>query len=332
MTDTLARRLVRRLPPPAARAARRVRRQVASWAAPTLERDLRATRRKLQATTATLREVRAQLAGAQGRLTEAGSEHPAEVEEVVTAKRYEAQPSPAIRETARRAKREQKLPADMDEEAKDIIRAVQPFTMTSANKLYALILATRYIARYSVPGDIVECGVWRGGSMHAVARTLLACGDKSRDLYLFDTYEGMPPPSDADVRLADGTSAEQLLAAAPRNRKVWAVASLEDVQEGFTSVPYPEERVHFVKGLVEETVPKEAPERISILRLDTDWYESTRHELDHLYPRLSSGGVLLIDDYGYWQGSRKAVDEFIDRTGARLLLHRMSSGRIAVKP
>jgi len=83
---------------------------------------------------------------------------------------------------------------------------------------------------------------------------------------------------------------------------------------------------------VEDTVPKEAPDQISILRLDTDWYESTRHELDHLYPRLSSGGVLLIDDYGYWQGSRQAVDEFIERTGARLLLQRMSSGRVAVKP
>ncbi len=242
------------------------------------------------------------------------------------------QPSPPARETAPPTKREQTLPADMDEEAKDIIRAVRPFTMTSANKLYALILATRYVAKHSIPGDIVECGVWRGGSMQAAARTLLACGDTSRDLYLFDTYEGMPPPSDADVRLADGSSAEQLLAASPRESKVWAVATLEDVQEAFASVPYPGERVHFVKGLVEETVPAAAPDQISILRLDTDWYESTRHELDHLYPRLSSGGVLLIDDYGYWQGSRRAVDEFIERTGARLLLQRMSSGRVAVKP
>jgi O-methyltransferase len=243
-----------------------------------------------------------------------------------------ARPSPVGPEAAPRAKREQKLPADMDEEARDIIRAVRPFTMTSADKLYALIVATRYVARHSIPGDIVECGVWRGGSMQAAARTLLACGETSRDLYLFDTYEGMPPPSGADVRVADGSSAEQLLATLPRQSKVWAVATLDDVREAFASVPYPRERVHFVKGLVEDTVPGEAPDQISILRLDTDWYESTRHELDHLYPRLSAGGVLLIDDYGYWQGSRQAVDEFIERTGARLLLHRMSSGRVAVKP
>src|SRR5687767_12572311 len=134
-----------------------------------------------------------------------------------------ALPSPAAPETAPRVKREQKLPADMDEEAKDIIRAVRPFTMTSADKLYALILATRYVAKHSVPGDIVECGVWRGGSMQAAAMTLLACGDTSRDLYLFDTYEGMPPPSGADVRLADGSSAEELLATSRRESKVWAV-------------------------------------------------------------------------------------------------------------
>ncbi|MFC7470447.1 TylF/MycF/NovP-related O-methyltransferase [Actinomadura keratinilytica] len=97
-------------------------------------------------------------------------------------------------------------------------------------------------------------------------------------------------------------------------------------------MPYPKERLHYVQGLVEKTVPAEAPEQISVLRLDTDWYASTRHELEHLYPRLVSGGVLLIDDYGYWQGSRRAVDEFLEATGERLLLLRMDEGRIAVKP
>jgi O-methyltransferase len=243
-----------------------------------------------------------------------------------------AEKSPAAATKAPRRKRGTELPADMDHEAREIIRAVRPYTMTSADKLFALIQATRHVAKYEIPGDIVECGVWRGGSMQAAARTLLSCGDTSRDLYLFDTYEGMPPPSEADVRLADGSPAEQLLASAQPDSKVWAVATLDDVQTGFATVPYPDTQVHFVKGLVEDTIPDEAPEQIAILRLDTDWYESTRHELEHLYPRLSPGGVLLIDDYGYWQGSRKAVDEFIEKTGARLLLQRMSSGRVAVKP
>lgn len=110
------------------------------------------------------------------------------------------------------------------------------------------------------------------------------------------------------------------------------MASLEDVRSAFARIPYPKERIHYVQGLVEETVPDRAPERIAILRLDTDWYTSTRHELEHLYPRLVSGGVLLIDDYGTWQGSREAVDEFLRKTGERLLLLRMDEGRIAVKP
>ncbi|MEU0953454.1 TylF/MycF/NovP-related O-methyltransferase [Streptomyces niveus] len=223
------------------------------------------------------------------------------------------------------------LPADYDDEAKEIIRAVKPFTMTSPERLNAFILATRHVVRHNIPGDIVECGVWRGGSMQACARTLLALGETDRGLHLFDTFEGMPPPTAEDLR-RDGKSAEDLLAAQGKDRPIWAVASLEDVQAGFANVPYPGERVHYVQGLVEDTLPQQAPEQISILRLDTDWYASTKHELEFLYPRLVSGGVLLIDDYGYWQGSRQAVDEFLEKTGERLLMLRMDEGRIAVKP
>ncbi|WP_371623760.1 TylF/MycF family methyltransferase [Streptomyces sp. NBC_01116] len=223
------------------------------------------------------------------------------------------------------------FPADYDDEAKEIIRAVKPYSMTSPERLNAFILATRHIARHEIPGDIVECGVWRGGSMQACARTLLSVGETERDLYLFDTYEGMTPPTAEDLR-RDGRPAQELLDAQGKDRPIWAVASLEDVKAGFDSVPYPKERVHYVQGRVEDTVPAQAPEQISILRLDTDWYASTKHELEHLYSRLVSGGVLLIDDYGYWQGSRQAVDEFLDKTGERLLLLRMDEGRIAVKP
>ena len=221
------------------------------------------------------------------------------------------------------------LPSDYDDEAKEIIRAARPWTMTGPDKMYALIQSVRYVTRHQIPGDVVECGVWRGGSMQAVARTLIAAGDTSRHLHLFDTYEGMPPPTERDLRRSDDRSAEELLAQESReDSKVWAVATLDDVQDGFSHVPYPQERVHFVQGKVEDTIPGHAPEQISILRLDTDWYESTRHELEHLYPRLSPGGVLLLDDYGYWEGAREAVDEFLDQSGERLLLMRMASGRL----
>ncbi|MEU8703932.1 TylF/MycF/NovP-related O-methyltransferase [Streptomyces sp. NPDC048565] len=239
-----------------------------------------------------------------------------------------AQPPPAPKAAVRKPP---ELPADYDDEAKDIIRAVKPYTMTSPERLNAFVLATRHIVKHDIPGDIVECGVWRGGSMQACAKTLLSLGETGRDLYLFDTYEGMTPPTDEDLR-RDGRPAKELLDAQGKDRPIWAVASLEDVQAGFEKVPYPADRVHYVRGKVEETVPGQAPERISILRLDTDWYASTKHELRYLYERLVSGGVLLIDDYGYWQGSRQAVDEFLEETGEQLLLLRMDEGRIAVKP
>jgi O-methyltransferase len=223
------------------------------------------------------------------------------------------------------------LPKDYDEQAVATIHAVKPWTMTSPEKLNALILAVRHVIKHKIPGDIVECGVWRGGSMQATARTLLEVGDTSRDLYLFDTFEGMPPPTEEDRR-HDGQSAAELLAANEKTSGVWAVASLEDVQDGMSKVPYPADQVHYVPGMVEDTIPGKAPEQISVLRLDTDWYASTKHELETLYPRLVSGGVLLIDDYGWWQGSRKAVDDFLEQTGEQLLLLRMAEGRIAVKP
>ncbi|MBC7402261.1 MAG: methyltransferase, partial [Microbacteriaceae bacterium] len=93
-----------------------------------------------------------------------------------------------------------KIPADIDEEASAIIRAVGPYTMTNVEKLYAVITAARYVTRHEIPGAIVECGVWRGGSMQAIARALDAVGAHERDLYLFDTYEGMTAPGPRDRR------------------------------------------------------------------------------------------------------------------------------------
>ncbi len=229
------------------------------------------------------------------------------------------------------AKRSNSLPNDYDDAAKATIRAVRPRTMTAPEKLNALILAIRYVVRHNIPGDVVECGVWRGGSMQAAAMTLIETGDTARQLHLYDTFEGMSTPTERDRR-HDGRSAAELLATSDRDAGVWAVATLDDVQEALRETGYPPENVHYHRGKVEETIPAVMPDRISILRLDTDWYESTRHELRHLYPRLAPGGVLLIDDYGWWEGARQAVDEWLAESGIPLLLLRMASGRIAVKP
>jgi hypothetical protein len=85
-------------------------------------------------------------------------------------------------------------------------------------------------------------------------------------------------------------------------------------------------------GKVEDTIPADIPEKIALLRLDTDWYESTKHELIHLFPRLQKGGVLIIDDYGFWKGARKAVDEYFAENNIQILLNRIDdTGRMAIK-
>jgi len=203
--------------------------------------------------------------------------------------------------------------------------------MTDFGKLFGLVEATRYVVKREIPGDIVECGVWRGGSMQAVALALIEQGVTDRRLHLFDTYEGMPPPSEKDRR-SNGVTAEEMLATHDKDHRIWAIAGLEDVQEAMRETSYPDDLIEYHKGMVEETIPARAPDRISLLRLDTDWYESTRHELEHLYDRLSPGGILIIDDYGDWDGARQATEEFLATLPDPLLLLPVGTGRLALKP
>jgi O-methyltransferase len=220
---------------------------------------------------------------------------------------------------------------DLEPWVAEIIAKVRPFTMTSNERISALCHAVRYVARSNIPGDIVECGVWRGGSMMAAAMTLLSEGE-TRTLHLYDTFEGMPPPTPIDRRISSGKLAAEILEESDKSSVFWAYAALDEVQANLVSTGYSRDRIHFIRGKVEETIPNQAPERISVLRLDTDWYESTKCELINLYPRLSVGGVLIIDDYGFWNGAQKATDEYIREQRLPILLQRIDSeSRIAVK-
>ncbi len=229
------------------------------------------------------------------------------------------------------------IPADVEPDALGILEQVRPFTMTSVQRIYSVYQAVQYIEHYQIPGAIVECGVWRGGSSMAAALTLLKQQHTSkapvRDLHLFDTFEGMSEPTEHDVSKAGQPAQGKWEQSIQGNgSSQWCYASEEDVRQNMTTTGYPAERVHLHPGRVEDTLPEQAPEQIALLRLDTDWYESTRHELIHLFPRLAVGGVLIIDDYGEWQGARRAVDEYMVQTGVRLLLNRIDyTGRIAIK-
>lgn len=217
------------------------------------------------------------------------------------------------------------FPPDFDASDIEIIRVVEPYTMTSTERIHALIHAVRHIVQNGIPGDMVECGVWKGGSVMAMALTLLQLGERDRAIYLFDTFSGMTAPSDRDVDY-EGQQAGVIL------DSVRCEAPQQEVENAVFSTGYAREKVHFVRGRVEETIPAHAPESIALLRLDTDWYESTQHELFHLFPRLVRGGVIIIDDYGHWRGARQAVDEYIAQNEVPLFLHRIDyTGRIAIK-
>jgi hypothetical protein len=226
-----------------------------------------------------------------------------------------------------------RLPTDFESLHREIVQKVQNNTMTSPERIYSLIESVLYVEKYNIPGAIVECGVWKGGSMMAVAHTLAHLGRTERDLFLYDTYEGMSEPDDRD-RTFDGAGAKELLAAGANKEKnmIWAYSTLETVQQGMQTTRYPDSRINYIKGKVEDTIPGAVPAEIAILRLDTDWYESTRHELEHLYPRLTKGGVLILDDYGHWMGARKAVEEYFSGLRQPILLDRIDeTGRTAIK-
>jgi len=239
--------------------------------------------------------------------------------------------SPLGLELVNTAQREVSAIADLSEADRAIVKRVSPYTLTGVERRASLLQAVDHVVRHRIAGDVVECGVWRGGSMMAVALALSQRGDE-RDLWLYDTFEGMSKPTDAD-RSVDGISAQAQLNDTAKGEGVWCEAGLDDVRGNLLSTGYPLDRIHFVQGKVEDTIPSQLPHCIALLRLDTDWYESTKHELHHLYPRLMSGGVLVIDDYGHWQGARKAVDEYFAASSSQIYLHRVDyTARLLVKP
>jgi hypothetical protein len=224
----------------------------------------------------------------------------------------------------------------VDEETaiKAAVRRVRGNTMTSFERLATLWQQVRYLDRYGIAGALVECGTWRGGSVGMMALAHLATEPTPRrSIHLFDSFEGLPEPTAKDgakaARYAGGrvTGALDTIDA--------CTAPLEDnraLLEG--DIGYPTELLTYHPGWFQATVPAAAPSLgpIALLRLDGDWYESTVVCLRHLYPLVPPGGVVVIDDYGHWEGARQAVDEYFAAHGSPLLLHRIDyTARIAVK-
>ena len=169
------------------------------------------------------------------------------------------------------------------------INSVLPYTMTGPLRTASLMRAIKYIVQNKIRGDIVECGVWKGGSMMLIAKTLLSLGADDRELYLYDTFQGMTEPTDKDESF-DKKSANDLLKAKIDEKmdgnNIWCYSNLEEVRTNMKSTGYNMSKVHFIEGKVEDSIPGNLPNKTALLRLDTDWYESTLHELTYLYPLL----------------------------------------------
>ena len=216
--------------------------------------------------------------------------------------------------------------SDFTDGEHQILEKVKSYTMTSPERIIGLVRAVDYIEQHAIDGSIVECGVWKGGSMMAA---LLALKERNREIYLYDTFEGMTEPTDEDLSFKGNTALETY----KDKEGNWCYSSLEEVKNNIARVNYPQEYLNFVKGKVEETIPNKAiPKKIALLRLDTDWYESTKHEMEYLFPKLVKGGIIIIDDYGHWTGCKKAVDEYISENNIKLFLSRVDyTCRIGIK-
>lgn len=217
--------------------------------------------------------------------------------------------------------------ADFTEQQRTLCAEIALYTQTSRERIVTLADAVEYIVRRDIPGDLVECGVWLGGSSMAIAKTLMRLGVRDRRLWLYDTFGAMPQPDEQDRdinRDFSGALPPPLRSDTPHG------AYLPTVRANMESTGYPSDRVSYVCGLVEETIPATIPDQIALLRLDTDWYGSTAHELRHLYPLVASGGVLIVDDFGHFQGVRKAVEEYFAERP--ILMTRVDyTGRMGVK-
>ncbi|HWV27495.1 MAG TPA: TylF/MycF/NovP-related O-methyltransferase [Aeromicrobium sp.] len=214
------------------------------------------------------------------------------------------------------------------------MKFVRPYTMTTSARIEAMISATRHVVENDIPGAFVESGVWMGGSIMAAARTLVELGATDRDLYLYDTFEGLPAPGEHDGILnSDQSIADMYAEAQAASGNAFLQAPVDVVRANVARTGYPADRIHMVVGLVQDTIPTTAPDTVALLRLDTDWYESSKVEMETLFPRLSPHGILIIDDYGYLEGPRKAVDDYFATYPDPVFLHRIDrSGRLVVKP
>lgn len=203
----------------------------------------------------------------------------------------------------------------------EIVPEVYDFTVLPIEPMWSLYEAVRYLVARKIAGDFVECGVFFGGASMLITKTLLALGSTSPELWLYDSFQGFVGELAEDDVTWYGHSI---------NKRFPDFADI--ARENIESTGYPPEQVHLVKGDIEKTAADNEIGDIALLRLDTDTYRSTKVELEHFYPKLVPGGILIIDDYGHAYGARRAVDEYFAELSIKPLFNRVNfTNRLAVK-
>ena len=182
----------------------------------------------------------------------------------------------------------------------------QAETMIGRERLNNLQQCIATVLAENVPGDLMECGVWRGGSTIFMRAMLKAYGDAARQVWVADSFQGLPPPDETSFKADAGATFHQYEQLA---------VSLEQVKANFARYGMLDERVRFLKGFFKDSLPTAPVAQLAVLRADGDMYESTIQILDALYPKLSVGGFCIVDDYGAVPACREATEDYRQRHG-----------------
>ena len=233
-----------------------------------------------------------------------------------------------------RGRGKEQLPGYIEDEFKELYAKYCDVTMVPWSGLYSVYRAVDYVSKKGIPGDIVECGVWKGGCTAFMMEMLKNRGEEERTVWLYDTFEGMTEPTEKDGHFAGAQYAPDQYKKKQERGEKWSYGPLEVVKETISQSQYPEEKIRIVQGDVLQTLDETVPDSIALLRLDTDWYESTKKEMDVLFPKLIKDGVFLCDDYGAWKGSYDAVHEYFNEHNVDMFLQvdAFYGGACGIKP
>jgi len=226
------------------------------------------------------------------------------------------------------------FPVELDQNCKKIFNLIyKKYSMVSEQRIFNTFLALNYVKKYKIQGDFVETGVWKGGNP-MLAQMFFKKNKIKKNVFLFDTFSGMTKPLSIDSRPNKEKAIVRYKQLLVNNKSTWVNISLEQVKKNFKKNKILDQNVFFIKGKIEET-GKKLPsklKKISILRIDTDFYESVYASLKYLFPLLVKNGVLIIDDYGYWKGAKKAVDDYFKEKNIKMFLNYIDHvGRCGIK-